>query len=139
MSALFFALFRSTPQIGATYAHQLNEALTTQAARMEQAILNERNRKAAIAAEASRKRSISALSEEAIEAKRQKTDNGSSVSVSSVLANFDFSILPHSLITELIISNLQVLTEQSLINAINVNVMYIPDITYSPMETFSGL
>ena len=104
-----------------------------------QAILNERNRKAAIAAEASRKRSISALSEEAIEAKRQKTDNGSSVSVSSVLANFDFSILPHSLITELIISNLQVLTEQSLTNAINVNALYIPNITYSPMETFSGL
>lgn len=111
--------FTRTPQIGATYAHQLNEALTTQAARMEQAILNERNRKAAIAAEASRKRSISALSEEAIEAKRQKTDNGGSVSVSSVLANFDFSILPHNLITELIISNLQVLTEQSLTSAIN--------------------
>ena len=89
---------------------------------MAQAVTNEKNRKAAAAAEASRKRSISALSEEATEAKRQKMDNGASTaSVASVLANFDFSILPHTLVTELIIANLQALTEQSLTAAINVN------------------
>ena len=119
----FFSLpTLSTLQISSTYKQQLGEAIATQSARMAQAVTNEKNRKAAAAAEASRKRSISALSEEATEAKRQKMDNGASTaSVASVLANFDFSILPHTLVTELIIANLQALTEQSLTAAINVN------------------
>lgn len=83
---------------------------------MEQAAAAERNRKALAAAEASRKRQISALSDEANEAKRLKTEHPTSVS--SVLANFDFSSLPHTLVTDLIVANLQILTEQSLAKAI---------------------
>ena len=51
--------------------HQIGEALSVQAVRMEQAVVNERNRKAAAAAEANRKRSITALSDEASEAKKK--------------------------------------------------------------------
>ena len=87
---------------------------------MEQAVLNERNRKAAIAAEASRKRSISALSDEANDAKRLKTDADSAATVASVLTNFDFSSLPATLVTDLIVANLQVLSEQRLATAIAV-------------------
>lgn len=86
---------------------------------MEQAIVNERNRKTTAAAEANRKRSISALSDEASEAKRFRADNPSA-SVASTLANFDFTSLPSTLITDLIIANLQVLTEQSLAAAVEV-------------------
>ena len=88
---------------------------------MEQAAINERNRKAAAAAEASRKRSISALSDEASDAKRLKTDADSAATVASVLTNFDFSSLPASLVTDLIVANLQVLTEQRLAYAIAVS------------------
>jgi symplekin len=87
---------------------------------MEQAALDERNRKAAEAAEASRKRSVSALSDEANEAKRVKTAHPNT-SVSGILSNFDFASLPASLVTELIVANLQVLTEQSLATAIQVS------------------
>ena len=84
--------FLSTQQLNATYAHQINEALSLQNVRMEQAIVNERNRKTTAAAEANRKRSISALSDEASEAKRFRADNPSA-SVASTLANFDFTSL----------------------------------------------
>lgn len=86
---------------------------------MEQAAINERNRKSAAAAEANRKRSISALSEEATEAKRFKADNPSA-SVASALANFDFTSLPHTLITDIIIANLHALSEQALAAAVQV-------------------
>lgn len=107
-------------QIHSQYAHVLNEALAQQAIRMEQAVVNERNRKAAVAAEASRKRSISALSDEANDAKRLKTDPDSAATVASVLTNFDFSSLPATLVSDLIVANLQVLTEQRLAASIAV-------------------
>lgn len=87
---------------------------------MEQAVINERNRKAAAAAEASRKRTISALSDEASDAKRLKTEHESSASVASVLSSFDFTALPHSLVTDLIVANLQALTDQALATAVQV-------------------
>ena len=87
---------------------------------MEQAAINERNRRAAAAAEARRKRTISALSDEASEAKRLKTGHEPPANVVSALANFDFSSLPPSLVTELIVSNLQTLSEQSLAAAVQV-------------------
>lgn len=87
---------------------------------MEQAVITERNRKAAVAAEANRKRSISALTDEASEAKRLKSEHDPSASVASALANFDFTALPHTLVTDLIIANLQILSEQSLAAAIDV-------------------
>ncbi|KAL5492454.1 hypothetical protein ACEPAI_3901 [Sanghuangporus weigelae] len=110
--------FSRIPQLHTTYAHQINESLSQQAIRMEQAAINERNRKAAAAAEASRKRTISALSDEASEAKRLKTEHDPSSNVASILANFDFSALPHTIVTDLIVSNLQILTESSLTAAV---------------------
>lgn len=110
--------FQRTPQIQTIYGHQINDALTKQAVRMEQAVVNERNRKAAAAAEASRKRTINNLSDEASEAKRLKTEHDTSANVSNVLANFDFSALPHTLVTDLIVANLQILTEQTLSAAV---------------------
>ena len=84
---------------------------------MEQALTNERNRKAAAEAEANRKRSINnAIRVETSEAKRQKTEHD--VGLSTILANFDFSALPVTLITDIIISNLQVMSEESLAAAI---------------------
>ena len=90
---------------------------------MEQAAINERNRKAAAAAEANRKRTISALSDEASEAKRLKTEHNSAATVASVLAAFDFTALPYTLVSDLIVANLQVLTEQALATAIQVFIM----------------
>lgn len=112
--------FSRVPQISSAFAGQLNDALAQQATRMDRAATFERNRKAAAAAEANRKRSIAALSNEANEAKRLKTEHSSST-VSSVLANFDFGSLPHTLVTDLIVANLQVLTEQDLANAVQVS------------------
>ena len=82
--------------------------------------MNERNRKAAAAAEANRKRSISVLSEEANDAKRLKTDDASAASMASVLTNFDFSSLHHTLVTDLIVANLAALTDAGLAGAIAV-------------------
>ena len=109
----------SRSQNGGPYAHQLNEALVQQSARMEQAAANERNRKATEAAEASRKRSLLALQNEASEAKRMKLSQPDA-NVSGVLANFDFASLPSNLVTELIVANLQVLTDHTLTAAIQV-------------------
>lgn len=120
-----FSFFQNrTPQLNSTYAHQIGEALSVQAVRMESAVVNERNRKTAAAAEANRKRSITALSDEASEAKRFRADNPSA-SVASALANFDFTSLPHTLVTDLIIANLHALTEQSLATAVEVSYVNI--------------
>ncbi|KAI5124287.1 hypothetical protein M0805_005134 [Coniferiporia weirii] len=124
--------FSRTSQLNAAYAHQIGDALAQQAVRMEQALVDERNRKAAAAAEASRKRSINALSDEASEAKRLKTEHPSA-GIADALANFDFTALPHTLVTDLIVANLQVLTEQSLALAVEsyrqINGLAIPAAT----------
>ncbi|THH09925.1 hypothetical protein EW145_g1681 [Phellinidium pouzarii] len=115
--AVRILLIHFSRTLNATYSHQINDALAQQAIRMEQALVNERSRKAAAAAEVNRKRSINALSDEASEAKRLKTEHPSA-SIASALANFDFTALPHALVTDLIVANLQVLTEQSLAAAV---------------------
>ncbi|TDL24074.1 hypothetical protein BD410DRAFT_767966 [Rickenella mellea] len=103
--------------LGAPYAHQIGEALAQQNARMEQAAINERNRKAAAAAEANRKRTISGLSDESGDAKRLKTDHPSAAIVEA-LASFDFSSLPATLVTDLIVANLQAISGPDLLNAV---------------------
>jgi len=109
----------STPQ-GSPFAQQIQEALGQQAQRMEQAVIAERNRKAA-AAEASRKRPIGALGEDASEAKRARTEEPSS-GLSAVLAGFDFTALPAQLVTEIIVANLQAMPPHVLQAAIQVRV-----------------
>ena len=88
---------------------------------MEQAATLERNRKAAAIAEANRKRSIAVLDDESSGAKRQKTEE--LPGIAGVLANFDFTSLPATLVTDLIVANLQVLTDQSLMTAVQVGLM----------------
>ena len=86
---------------------------------MEQAATNERNRKAE--AEAIKKRTIN-VADSTSEAKRQKTEHAS-VDLASVLANFDLATLPNTLITDIIVSNLQLLTNESLAAAVMVSMI----------------
>ena len=86
---------------------------------MEQAAINERNRKAEAAAEENRKRTMAALSEEASEAKRLKTEH-SSAGVGATLANIDFDALPPNLVADLVIANLQAIPQETLLAAIQV-------------------
>ena len=86
---------------------------------MEQAATNERNRKAAAAAEASRKRSLEALGEESGDVKRVKTDHPSE-GIAGALASFDFTALPANLVTDLIIASLQAVSQQALQTAVQV-------------------
>jgi len=60
-------------------------------------------------------------SEEGPDAKRQKLDHAPTpipAASTSVLASFDFTTLPHSLITDLIVANLEAFSEADLINVV---------------------
>lgn len=76
---------------------------------MDRASAEEKARKAA-AAEASKKRPVSA-SGEGSDSKRQKLEPDTSA---AFLAGFDFTSLPVALITELVVANLQAFTEPTL-------------------------
>ncbi|KAI0272578.1 Symplekin tight junction protein C terminal-domain-containing protein [Gloeopeniophorella convolvens] len=102
---------------GTNFAREISEALAKQSQRMEQAASEERARKAAAAqaqAEA-RKRppSTSAAPGEA-DAKRQKLEPDPTTDATALLAAFDFTSLPAALISELIVANLQVFSEEAL-------------------------
>ena len=82
---------------------------------MEQAAMEEKARKAA-ALEASRKRTSSATPIVDIpDSKRPKLEHDTSASPAS---GFDFSSLPASLVTDLIVANLQAFTENALIGMV---------------------
>ncbi|OCH93643.1 hypothetical protein OBBRIDRAFT_885314 [Obba rivulosa] len=102
---------------GATYASQINAALTTQSARMEQAAAEEKQRKAA-AADASRKRSSLTPQNEGPDAKRPKLESDTTISSTTLISNFDFATLPSALVTDLIVANLQVFSENTLIGLV---------------------
>lgn len=91
-----------TPNSG-PFAAQINDALSRQAARMDKAAAEEKQRKAA--ALDSRKRSASVLGSGTPDAKRAKLEQMDSTAQS--LAGFDFTSLPAALITELIVANLE--------------------------------
>ncbi|KAL4250329.1 hypothetical protein ABKN59_005891 [Abortiporus biennis] len=96
---------------------QIHAALQLQASRMEKAAAEEKQRKAAAAAaEASRKRSLSAAPD-GPDTKRVKLEPEApvaSTSSASLLTGFDFTTLPASLVTDLIVANLQVISETTL-------------------------
>lgn len=84
---------------------------------MEQAAIAEKHRKAAAAAEASRKRSpTTAPAQDAPEAKRPKLEHDTAAA--SVTAGFDFTSLPASLVTDLIVANIQAFSESTLIGLV---------------------
>jgi symplekin len=101
-----------------SFGAQINEALSQQASRMERASAEEKARKAAVAAsaiEATKKRPPSAAAENPSDAKRMKVEADMSGNASAAfLASFDFTTLPLSLITDLIVANLQAFTEPAL-------------------------
>ena len=96
---------------------------------MEQAVQDERIRRDTAAAEAVRKRSMPSTEVEHADAKRIKLDHTSDISVAGTngtdalaefIRSFDFSVLPVGLVADLVIANLQVLSESSLASAIEV-------------------
>jgi symplekin len=93
---------------------QINETLNIQAQRMEEASREEKRRKAS--GVDGRKRAASTPAEQPSDAKRPKLDSeaSSTPSLASTLAAFDFTSLPPSLITDLIIANLEAFTESAL-------------------------
>ncbi|KAF4593990.1 hypothetical protein EYR40_008788 [Pleurotus pulmonarius] len=108
----------------AQYGAIIGEVLTIQGARMDAAAAEEKKRKAAAAE--SRKRATSASAERPPEAKRAKLEpeeapvaaTTTSSTTPSPLASFDFTTLPASLITDLIVANLDAFTEVALVNLI---------------------
>ncbi|KAF4593096.1 hypothetical protein EYR38_008806 [Pleurotus pulmonarius] len=108
----------------AQYGAIIGEVLTIQGARMDAAAAEEKRRKAAAAE--SRKRATSASAERPPEAKRAKLEpeeapvaaTTTSSTTPSPLASFDFTTLPASLITDLIVANLDAFTEVALVNLI---------------------
>jgi symplekin len=106
---------------GANFVREINDALTKQAQRMEQAATEERTRKA-MATQAqvdSRKRPSSAVGPGEEDAKRQKVDEDPNADATALLATFDFTTLPVALITELVVANLQVFSEEAFQARIN--------------------
>ncbi|KAG2113111.1 Symplekin tight junction protein C terminal-domain-containing protein [Suillus discolor] len=104
---------------GSSFGAQINEALSLQVARMERASTEEKARKAALAAsatEVSKKRPSSTPAEHPSDAKRMRVDVDIAGNASAAfLASFDFTTLPISLITDLIVANLQAFTEPALL------------------------
>ncbi|KAG6891200.1 hypothetical protein C0995_008452 [Termitomyces sp. Mi166 len=100
----------------AAYVGQINEALAQQAIRMDKALVEEKRRKAA--GLDSRKRPPS-VPIEPTDTKRLKLEPDTSTSTPTpvtsanlgFLASFDFTSLPATLITELIIANLEAFSE----------------------------
>ncbi|KAG2145122.1 Symplekin tight junction protein C terminal-domain-containing protein [Suillus clintonianus] len=107
---------------GSSFGAQINEALSQQVVRMERASAEEKARKAAVAAsatEATRKRPSSAPAEQPSDPKRMKVDADIPGNASAAfLASFDFTTLPISLITDLIVANLQAFTEPALLELV---------------------
>ncbi|KAI0305811.1 Symplekin tight junction protein C terminal-domain-containing protein [Multifurca ochricompacta] len=94
----------SRSQAGANFAREINDALTKQAQRMEQAAVEERTRRA-MAAQAqvdARKRPPSTAAAGEEDAKRQKLEADPNADATALLSAFDFTTLPVALIAELI-------------------------------------
>ncbi|EMD39061.1 hypothetical protein CERSUDRAFT_133852 [Gelatoporia subvermispora B] len=102
---------------GAAFASQINAALSTQSARMEQAAAEDKQRKAA-ASDASRKRSSATPQSEGPDTKRPKLESDTTAPSNALLSSFDFATLPSALVTELIVANLQTFSENTLIGLV---------------------
>jgi symplekin len=99
------------------YIGQINEALGQQGVRMDKAAAEERKRKAGLVE--TRKRPSSNPSEPS-DNKRIKLENETTQNSSaSFLAAFDFTSLPASLITSLIVANLEAFAEPRLISLVD--------------------
>ena len=100
---------------GQPFASQIHDAIALQNARMEKAAADEKARKFALL-ESNRKRQQppTTPSEEPSDPKRPKLEHENDVAT-SFLATVDFTQLPVSLITDLVVANLQAFTEPTLL------------------------
>ncbi|KAK7030720.1 mitogen-activated protein kinase [Favolaschia claudopus] len=100
----------------APYAPQIQEFMVRQAHRMEEAAIEEKKRKALLASGVpdSRKRPVPGFAERPPEPKRPKLEPDTSAVSTSFLATFDFTSLPASLITDLIVANIEAFSESDL-------------------------
>lgn len=99
------------------FVPQINEALAAQASRMELAVAEEKKRKAAVAAGIIEPRKRPNAESDRVDVKRVKLETTSSPAAppNSSVYSFDFSTLPATLITDLIVANLEAFTEPTLI------------------------
>jgi symplekin len=108
-------------QVGANFARDINDALTKQSQRMEQAAADEKTRRAMVtqAQADARKRPPSTIVQGEEEVKRQKVEVDPNADATALLAAFDFTTLPVALIAELIVANLQAFSEETFQARIN--------------------
>ncbi|KAF8273075.1 Symplekin tight junction protein C terminal-domain-containing protein [Lactarius quietus] len=99
---------------GTNFAREINEALNKQTQRMEQAVADERTRKAAAAqAQAdARKRPLAPATSGEEDSKRPRVEADPNADATALLTAFDFTTLPVALITELIVANLQAFSDE---------------------------
>jgi symplekin len=122
-------------QSGGPLSQIISDTLATQGVRMDRASADEKARKlaaasgsssssgpststAAAAEDPSLKRPTSENVDGAADAKRPKLDASTTASAAALLAAFDFTSLPASLITEIIVSNLGAFTEPTLVDLV---------------------
>ena len=88
---------------------------------MEQAVADERTRKAAAAqAQAdARKRTLATATSSEEDSKRQRVEADPNADATALLAAFDFTTLPVALITELIVANLQAFSDEVFHSRVN--------------------
>ncbi|KAF9045824.1 hypothetical protein BDZ89DRAFT_1188893 [Hymenopellis radicata] len=98
------------------FMSQINEVLSQQQIRMGEAVIEEKKRKAAKAAGLDTKKRPLSDAEPPADAKRVKLQ--SDPSTANVLASFDFTTLPATLITDLIVANLDAFSEPTLLSLI---------------------
>ncbi|ESK96439.1 cleavage polyadenylation specificity factor [Moniliophthora roreri MCA 2997] len=107
----------------APFTSQISEAVSQQAARMESVVVEEKKKKAAIATGLKRPPSEVdrtdikrvKLENEAAPASASAASSSSSAANTAFLSSFDFTTLPASLITDLIVANLEAFTETELV------------------------
>ncbi|KAJ4494142.1 Symplekin tight junction protein C terminal-domain-containing protein [Lentinula lateritia] len=101
---------------------QINEALATQASRMEIAASEEKKKRAAAAAGVTDTRKRPTTEADRTDVKRVKLEAEPPAPDPSLslLASFDFSTLPATLITDLIVANLEAFTEPALVSLVQV-------------------
>lgn len=95
---------------------QINEVLSQQQVRMGEAVIEEKKRRAAKAAGLDTKKRPLPDPEPPSDAKRVKLQVDPSTA--NVLASFDFTTLPATLITDLIVANLDAFSEPTLLSLI---------------------
>lgn len=102
---------------GQPFASQIHDAIALQNVRMDRAAADEKARKYALL-ESNRKRQqpTTTPSEEPSDPKRPKLEHeNDAAATTSFLATVDFTQLPVSLITDLVVANLQAFTEPALV------------------------